>query len=126
MYILEVSLAGEKQQYTLDRSLVLGRGIASDIYIPLRFISRCQCTLILMPEDSSSDRPYYLLRDGHILGEASANGTWVNGEAIKGFYKLKHHDLITFGGEFPQALFIDECVTTDSEDSKQTSGFEHS
>ncbi|MBD2364498.1 FHA domain-containing protein [Anabaena minutissima FACHB-250] len=124
MYSLEILLVEERKKYTLDKSLVIGRGVTSDIYIPLKFISRCHCTLILMPENSSSDRPYYLLKDGHILGESSANGTWVNGERVKGFYYLKHHDLITFGGEYPQALFVDECATIDAEESKATSGFE--
>lgn len=124
MYSLILSLNRGRKTYPLDKSLKVGRSADSDICISLPFISRCQCTLILMPEDSSSDRPYFLLKDGHILGDASANGTWVNGEAIKGFYRLKHHDLITFGGDFPQAVFIDECAKTDSDEFKATSGFE--
>lgn len=58
-----------------------------------------------MPKAKHDLHPYYLLRDGVFAGNPSRNGTWVNGDRITEITKLKHQDIITFGRDYPKAVF---------------------
>lgn len=114
-YSLTVSLhEGTTTKYPLQSSCTIGRHSTCGVQLSSKFISRVHATLILMPPDLESDRSYYVIKDGHIMGEKSINGTWVNGEAIARLTKLKHQDVITFGtSEYPRAIFLDDCANNE-------------
>lgn len=91
--------------YELDNSYIVGRDKNCGIRILSNILSREHCTLIYMPKSKLEVRRYYILRDGIFGGEHSRNGTWLNGTRIKEVMKLKHQDIISFGGKYPQASF---------------------
>ncbi len=58
-----------------------------------------------MPKTKRDKCPYYIIRDGVFSGSPSKNGTWVNGNKISEITRLKHQDIITFGRNYPKAVF---------------------
>jgi pSer/pThr/pTyr-binding forkhead associated (FHA) protein len=126
-YSLAIHLAeGLTTKHQLETNCIIGRHSSCKIYLPIRFISRHHCTLILMPPDAEHELPYYLIRDGHILGEQSANGTWVNGQSVLKLVELKHGDVITFasGAVYPQVIFLDDCAKTEDSSKSTVPGHE--
>ncbi len=112
---MDVANKGLATEYSLDTNITMGRQPTCDIHLSVKFISRIHCTLILMPPELGNERPYYLIKDGCVFGDKSANGTWVNEERINQ-KKLNHQDVITFGInlEYPKAIFIDNRANTDA------------
>jgi pSer/pThr/pTyr-binding forkhead associated (FHA) protein len=94
-----------KQPYQLNNSYILGRDSSCGIRILSGIVSKEHCTLILMPRTRYDKHRYYLVRDGVFAGEPSKNGTWINGVKINEIIRLKHQDIITFGRDYPNAVF---------------------
>lgn len=107
MYKLRVVLGESEYYWDLESTCIIGRHSSANIVLPKKFISRYHCTLVLMPPDDSVSIPYYLIRDGQLLGDRSQNGTWVNKNPVVQA-TLKHQDIITFaqGQLFPQVIFL--------------------
>lgn len=98
--------------HELDNSYIVGRDSSCGIRIVGNLLtkghctlSREHCTLIYMPKTKVDPNRYYLLKDGVFAGDRSTNGTWLNKTRIKELIRLKHQDVITFGGNYPQAIF---------------------
>lgn len=108
--------------FTLNTTIAIGRGnlrfVARQLYLPVGFISRTHCTLILKAPDEHSDRAYFAIKDGNRSGEKSKNGTWVNGDRIINEISLKHQDVITFAGGsvFPAIRFINHSAINEAGD----------
>lgn len=98
---------------------LVGRSSLCDICIIDPKISRVHCTLILMPgDDETSEEPYYLIKDGNLLGDLSANGVYLNGSKVK-IQKLNHQDEITFWENISYPKLIFNC-TYEEDIEKQT------
>jgi pSer/pThr/pTyr-binding forkhead associated (FHA) protein len=95
----------DKQTHELNNSYVLGRDSSCEIRILSNILSREHCTLVLMPKAKRDKHPYYIIRDGVFSGSPSRNGTWVNGVRINEITRLNHQDIITFGRDYPRAIF---------------------
>ena len=98
----------EKSHYTIGRHSNCDIVLGGD-----RHISRIHCTLVVAEENFKS---HCLLIDGSLLGEASINGTWVNGARINKV-KLKHQDVITFGGRSDSPRITFYCEITEGGDT---------
>ncbi|MBD2492606.1 FHA domain-containing protein [Aulosira sp. FACHB-615] len=100
----------------LRETCTIGRHSLCRIKIVEEFISRWHCALIAMPPDIECDRPYFIIKDGELLGKPSANGTWVNSDRIR-LIKLKHQDIITFSqfSAYPRLEFLDNYVSLGAE-----------
>ncbi len=94
-----------KTTYELNNSYVLGRDSSCEIRILSNILSREHCTLVLMPKAKRDKHPYYIIRDGVFSGNPSKNGTWINSTRINEITRLKHQDIITFGRDYPKAVF---------------------
>jgi pSer/pThr/pTyr-binding forkhead associated (FHA) protein len=84
----------------------IGRSPACDIILDFKVVSRYHCGLVLMPPDSIFEDYYYLIKDGNLMGERSANGTFINGKKIN-IWNLQNQDEISFspGLEYPKLNF---------------------
>lgn len=69
-----------------------------------------------MPPDFYSEDPYYVIKDGSLNGDRSANGTWINGlNIVSKIFPLTNQDELTFGQGlyYPKIIFsidIEETV----------------
>jgi len=86
------------REYTLGTFNTVGRHPKQDVQIHDRVVSK-EHALITRAEDS------YWLQDN-----SSRNGTFVNGDQIKGMTKLKHQDVIRLGDT--QMRFVEEQLTS--------------
>jgi len=97
----------EPVEHILDREkktiYSLGRKLDCDIVISSLLVSKVHCTL-------TQSEDCWLITDGVPLGEGSKNGTWINGQKIKATLQLNHQDIITFGPEYPRAIFTEEII----------------
>lgn len=92
--------------YELENSYILGRNKACEIYILSSIVSNEHCTLILMPKTKVDVNQYYVIQDGVFAGNSSKNGTFINGKRITKTVRLNNQDEITFGGQYPKAIFL--------------------
>jgi len=96
--------------YELNNSYIVGRDSSCEIRIQNAVISKEHFTLILMPKAKCDEHFFYLIRDGTFTGLPSKNGTWINGIRSNEIVKLKHQDIITFGQNYPKAIFWESSL----------------
>jgi pSer/pThr/pTyr-binding forkhead associated (FHA) protein len=75
------------------KKTVIGRNPDNDIVVEEPHVSHKHCVVL-----KNGDGFY-------IEDLESFNGTYVNGQRIKGRVRLRNNDVITFGGEFPTYRF---------------------
>lgn len=85
------------REYTLGTFNTLGRHPEQDVHIHDRVVSK-EHALITRAEDA------YWLQDNN-----SRNGSFINGERVKGMTRLNHHDVIRLGDT--QLRFVNEAAT---------------
>lgn len=112
VYSLVISLDKNEVSSALELTSSIysvGRSLVCDVVVIDCKVSRLHCCLILMPSDKISDKPYFIIRDGALSGEKSANGTWVNGQRVA-VQVLHNQDEIRFGENlmYPKLIFLIE------------------
>ncbi len=90
--------APESEPFKLEEEVLrVGRSLKCDIKIGGYDCSRLHATLVRQQDERG--RSHYIIYDGdYQTGKHSANGTFVNGHAIKR-YRLGHGDRILFGSQ---------------------------
>jgi pSer/pThr/pTyr-binding forkhead associated (FHA) protein len=118
-YFITICLAPGQISTALELTnsiYLIGRNSNCAITVIDPRVSRVHCCLILMPPDFFSPYPYYVLKDGGLNGDKSANGTWVNGQnIINKIFPLNNHDELTFGQGlyYPKVFF---SIETEAEE----------
>lgn len=105
IHILIIEDVKGRRQFFLKKSnYSIGRDTNNSIVIQSKLVSRHHATLLRVKNKEDSDCLFWII-DGNLQGDISTNGLVVNGRRCFA-HKLKHQDMIIFGGSIKASYHV--------------------
>jgi pSer/pThr/pTyr-binding forkhead associated (FHA) protein len=96
------------REYTVERSLVMGRDASCEVVITSKDVSRRHAEIVQTPQ-------------GYVIADSSTNGTFVNGQRVHGQLVLSRADVIRVG-EHEFRFYADAAPAAAGAESKAEAG----